>query len=167
MKRFTIWQNRNLNIEDFKDYLEEEYPDADEQDQYRIIDDLNYQYLGDERMNLNITVESGNIIAIADLGFWYGRKSGYKFIPSGNIADCLYSDCNHNEWYVDRYNNLRCIASHHDGTNHYLYREVKPGITETQLENFTDKIYNGTVKPADITRYTKALGPYIREVYGL
>ena len=38
------------------------------------------------------------ILVIGDLGLWHGRVSGYKEIPSGNIRDCLYSDCDYSTW---------------------------------------------------------------------
>lgn len=163
----TIWQNIDLKIEDWKDLLEDEYPDVtDEDEQYDLIGQINNDYLSDERMNLDEVVESGKIIVIADLGLWNGRHSGYHIIESGNIRDCLYSDCDYLHWYVDRYGDMRCAAHHHDGINRYLYREVKPGITQTQLDNFCEKIYNGTFTQKDITRYTRKLGPYIQKIYG-
>ena len=163
----TIWQNTDLKIEDWKDFLEDEHPDVtDKNEQYALIEQLNNIYLSDERMNLNEFVESGKIIAIADLGLWDGHHSGYHIIRSGNIRDCLYSDCDYLHWYVDRYGDMRCTAHHHDGINRYLYREVKPGITETQLGNLCEKIYQGTFTQNDISRYTRKLGPYIQKIYG-
>ena len=87
-------------------------------------------------------------------------------IDSGNIKDCLYSDTDYTEWYVDKYGDLRADAVHHDGANHYLYRVFKDGVTDTQIENLQDKIYNGKATRADITRVTKRLGDDIAGVYG-
>ena len=64
------------------------------------------------------------------------------------------------------YGDLRADAVHHDGTNHYLYRVFKDGVTDTQIENLQDKIYNGKATRADITRVTKRLGDDIAGVYG-
>lgn len=163
----TIWQNTDIKIEDWKEVLEEYGIDPDDEDEaYLFVEKLNTEYLWDERANLDKVIESGVIIAIADLGLWNGRHSGYHVIDSGNIRDCLHSDCDYLHWYVDELGDMRCTAHHHDGTNRYLYREVKPGITETQLENFCEKIYNGTFTRKDITRYTRRLGPYIQKIYG-
>ena len=131
-----------------------------------MIGQINNDYLSDERMNLDEVVESGKIIVIADLGLWDGRHSGYHIIQSGNIADCLRSDCDYLHWFVDDIGDVRCTAHHHDGTNYYLYREVKPGITRTQLDNFREKIFNGTFTQRDVARYTRKLGPYIQKIYG-
>ena len=106
------------------------------------------------------------ILVIGDLGLWFGRRSGYKEIPSGNIRDCLFSDTDYTTWYVDKLGDLRCDAVHHDGTNHYLYRAFKPGVTEAQMDRLKDKIYNGTATRSDITRLTMRLGDEIGKVYG-
>ena len=106
------------------------------------------------------------ILVIANLGLWYGRRSGYKEILSGNIRDCLYSDCDYNTWFVDRQGDLRCDAYHHDGTNHYLYRAWKEGTTEEQMDRLKNKLYEGTATRADITRVTRRLGDEIGKVYG-
>ena len=91
---------------------------------------------------------------------------GYKMIKSGNIRDCLYSDTDMTEWYVDKNGDLRADAIHHDGTNHYLYRVFKNGISETQMDNLCAKICHGQASRADITRTTRRLGDYIAAVYG-
>lgn len=122
------------------------------------------EYFEDEHANLNIDV-GNTIIAIADLGLWYGRRCGYKEIKSGNISDCLYSECEYNEWWCDAHD-LRGKMSHHDGTNYILYRRRKDGITDYQWDNFLYKLYTGTANNEHISKYTTSLLPYIAEVYG-
>lgn len=170
--RHIIWSNMNLEADDwrdsYKEYLEINGLDDDPNDEnklYEYMVEANDDYLSDERRNLDIQF-SQPIIVIGDLGRWNGRVTGYKMIDSGNITDCLYSDTDYTEWYVDKYGDLRANAVHHDGTNHYLYRVFKDGVTDTQIENLQDKIYNGKVTRADITRVTKRLGDKIAEVYG-
>lgn len=170
--RHIIWSNMNLEADDwrdsYKEYLEINGLDDDPNDEnklYEYMVEANDDYLSDERRNLDIQF-SQPIIVIGDLGRWNGRVTGYKMIDSGNITDCLYSDTDYTEWYVDKYGDLRANAVHHDGTNHYLYRVFKDGVTDTQIENLQDKIYNGKVTRADITRVTKRLGDEIAEVYG-
>lgn len=161
-----IWSNLNLNLDEWRTDLADEHPDATEDELYDLMNEYNADYLDDERMNLNITL-SAPIIVIGDLGFWHGRRMGYKEIESGNIADCLSdSDCDYLEWYVDRYGNFRCIGEHHDGENRYLYRAYKDDTTDSQRDLLKEKIYNGTVTKRDITRYTRSLGAEIRKVYG-
>lgn len=163
--RRVIWGDINLDFEDWKADLQEQYPELSEDELLQIMYETNAEYLDDERANLNIQL-SQPILVIADLGRWNGRVDGYKEIRSGKICDCLYSDTDMCEWYVDMYGDLRADAIHHDGTNHYLYRVYKSGVTEAQMENLKDKIYNGNATRADITRVTKRLGDEISKVYG-
>lgn len=159
-----IWSN-NLDYENWRDELEEEYPELTEYERIAIMYDVNNDYLNDERRNLDIQL-SQPILIIADLGLWNGRRMGYKDIPSGNIRDCLYSDTDTATWYVDHLGDLRCDAIHHDGTNHYLYRVFKDGIRESQIDLLKEKIYRGIATRADITRVTRRLGDDIAKVYG-
>lgn len=164
-KTHIIWSNINLNFDNWKDDLEEQYPEASKDELILKMYEINNDYLDDERTNLNIQL-SGSIIAIADIGLWNGRFSGYKMINSGNIKDCLQSDCDMNEWYIDKLGDLRCKAIHHDGTNYYLYRTFKDDVTENQIENLQVKIIEGAAVRRDITRLTKRLGDDIGAVYG-
>ena len=170
--RHIIWSNQSLDVddwrEDYKEFLEANELDDDPNDEqalYEWMEETNYDYLSDERVNLNVQL-SQPIIVIGDIGRWNGRVMGYKDIPSGNIQDCLYADTDYTEWYVDKYGDLRADATHHDGTNHYLYRVFKDGVSETQMENLRDKIYHGKATRADITRLTRRLGDEIAAVYG-
>jgi len=122
--------------------------------------------LDDERANLNIDVGE-EIIIIADLGLWDGRRQGYKLLHSTNIADCLSGTCgDYVTWFVDDRGDLMCRDCHHDGTNLYTYRAWRYGISEVQKENFLDKIYSGKVTRQDITRYTRRIGDKVADVYG-
>ena len=84
----VIWSNHNIDYEDWREYMESEYPDLSEDERYVKMLEINDSYLDDERMNLNIQL-SEPILLIADLGLWNGRHSGYTVIESGNISDCL------------------------------------------------------------------------------
>lgn len=164
-ERHIIWSDINLDLEDWRDSLSEIYENASDDFLYEKMLEDNSMYIYDQRANLNIQMPR-EIIVIAELGLWNGKHSGYKTIESGNIADCMYSDCDYNEWYVDKRGDFRCEAIHHDGTNHYLYRTFKKGVSDYQIENFKDKLYRGTATRADITRLTKRLGDEIGKVYG-
>ena len=91
---------------------------------------------------------------------------GYREISSGNIRDCLYTEHDYATWYVDRYGDLRCDDVHHDGTNHYLYRAYRDGVSEAQRDRLKEKIYDGTATRSDIARITRRLGDEIGRVYG-
>lgn len=161
-----IWSNTDINVADHAEFLQEAYPEITDPDkQYALCCEMNANYLDDERANLDIELPH-EIICIADLGLWYGRRMGYKMIESGNIADCLYDpECDYCTWYVDRYNDLRFTGVHHDGTNHYLYRELRD-LSDKQMENFLDKLHTGRLTRRDINRYTMSVGIHVNKVYG-
>lgn len=117
-----------------------------------------------ERDNLDSVDEHCGLIAIADLGRWNGRFSGYREVK--NLADVLYSSCDYERVYVDSNGDLRKEESHHDGSNSILYRYWKDGLTDEQKENFMSKIYNGECTQKDITRYTRKAGLGIANAYG-
>lgn len=160
-----IWSDYYLDLEDWRESLEEEYPGYSDDELYDKMVSSNNENLFDEQLNLNIQL-SRPIIVIADLGRWNGRVSGYKEIMSGNIQDCLSSDTDYTTWYVDKDGDLRCDAVHHDGTNHYLYRTYKDSATEEDIEEFKDKIYYGRCSRKDIEEVTERLGDDIGKVYG-
>lgn len=162
--RHVIWSN-DLDYDDWKDYLEEQYPELSENERIVLMYEINGDYLDDERSNLDIQL-SRPILVVGDLGLWNGRRMGYKEIQSGNIRDCLYSDTDYVTWFVDRNGDFRCDAIHHDGTNHYLYRVYRDGVTETQIDNLKEKLYYGTATRKDITRITRRLGDEIARVHG-
>lgn len=163
--RHIIWSNYELDYEDWKEFLESEYPDLSDDERLALMYEINGDYLDDERSNLNIQL-SRPILVVGDLGLWYGRRMGYKEIESGNISDCLYSDTDYSTWYVDKLGDLRCEAIHHDGTNHYLYRVYKDNVRESQIDLLKEKLYRGTATRTDITRVTRRLGDDIAKVYG-
>lgn len=164
-EKHIIWSNYHLDYADWKEDLEAEYPDLPEEERISLMYEINDEYLGDERINLNIQL-SQPILVVADLGLWYGRRTGYREIQSGNIRDCLYSEVDYATWYVNRRGDLCCDAIHHDGTNHYLYRVYKDDARESQIDLLKEKLYNGTATRADITRVTRRLGDEIARVYG-
>ena len=166
-KRIThkIWSDIDPIIDERKDELKQEYPHLSENELVEMMEKDNYEYLRLERFNLDIQL-SHPIIRIDDIGRWNGRQNGYGLIQSGNIADCLQTELDSAEWYVDELGDLRCRAIHHDGTNYYLYRAIKSDVSDVQLDNFYGKILDGTVTRADITRMTERLGDHIAKVYG-
>ena len=165
--KHIIWSDYDLDYEDWRDDLEAEYPDLSEDERIALMYEINGEYLDDERTNLNVQL-SYPILVIGDLGLWHGRRMGYKEIDSGNIRDCLYTerDIDYARWYVDQLGDFRCDAFHHDGTNHYLYRTYKDGVSETQIDLLKEKLYRGIATRADITRITRRLGDDIAKVYG-
>ena len=168
-ERHIVWSNMNLDVDDWiEEYMDcHGVDDPDEYEVYEYMVEINSLYLDDERINLDREVPRP-IIAIADLGLWNGRVSGYKELNSNNIKDCLsgFDSCEYHEWYVDKHGDFRCVAAHHDGTNYILYRAYRDDATDEQIEEFLDKIYNGNATQEDIDATTRRLGDVIADVYG-
>lgn len=160
-KKHTIWSSE-INLEEWADFLEEEYPGVtDEGEQYDLVFRLNNEYLYDERANLHRNA-NGRILVIADLGLWDGRCKGYKIL-SENIADILYnSSCDDMEWYSDG-KNIKATGRHHDGTNYYLYRVIKE---DRNIDALLTAIRKGTMSNHQLGYYTESLYPYVAKIYG-
>ena len=121
-------------------------------------------YLDDRRRELAIFLPE-DIITIADLGLWNGRRPAYKEL--GNcMAECLHTGYDITTWYIDQFRDLRCEDVHHDGTNYYLYRMWKPGLRKQEKEKFLTKLCRGILKKNEINRYTKSIGDIVTRMYG-
>ena len=171
MKMYTIWSNEYDVIENLEKEIRENPDDfvagySKGDDFWAIAVQLNDDYLDDERANLNIEVGE-EIIIIADLGLWDGRRQGYKLLNKTNIADCFCGTCgDYVTWFVDDRGDLMCRDCHHDGTNLYTYRAWKPGVTPVQRMHFLFKVQFGKLTRKDITRYTQRIGDRVADVYG-
>lgn len=161
MKR-TIWQNINLEVEDWKDFLEECHPDVDDEyEQMDLIREMKSEYLWDARANLNKKID-GRILVLSDIGRWNGRFNGYKILDD-NISSILETDCDYCEWYSDGYN-IKFKGHHHDGTNYAEYRVIRE---DRNIDNLLDDIYDGKeISRKKLNYYTKSLHSYIAEIYG-
>jgi hypothetical protein len=168
MKIKTIYNADTYEVytdEEIKEQLQEwQEISAEEITQEMIWEERNYLADRDyqcEQDSLDLTINN-QILCIADLGLWTGRKSGYKAL-SNNLNSILSASVgDYYHLYYDGYN-IRAKDSHHDGTNYYLFRELK---TDTNYQILLDKLYSGTATQADINRYTKSLRPYVKEIYG-
>lgn len=106
------------------------------------------------------------ILVIANLDLWNGHRSSYKLIQSGKLSDILYGFCSgmsECHWYCDG-SNICCDESHHDGTNHYIYREVK----RDNIDLLLNRIYYGEeVTSSMLNYYTKSLAKDVVSVFGI
>ena len=167
----VIWSNEVDVIEEIEKTLLEHkgddgyYLNIDETNSWSCACEQNDDYLSDEQANLNIEVGE-EIIIIADLGLWDGRRMAYKQTFKTNIADLLVPDNDYVRWFVDDRGDMMARSIHHDGTNYYLYRAWKSGLTDLQKGNFLNKVFYGKATRKDITRYTRRIGDYVADVYG-
>ena len=144
--------------------LKELYPDSSLAMLNELATDL---YFDDRRLLMQTfayTIFPTDVVCIADLGLWNGRCQAHRIYERPTLDELFYAghDIDEAEWYIDEYNDLRCDAYHHDGTNHYLYRQMRPDIGPTAFENFHNKLLNGPLTRKDINHYTIALGPIVK-----
>ena len=80
-EKFVVWSNLDLDLDDWRADLEDEYPGLNDDELIEKMTEINDSYIDDERANLDI-VTGTEIIAIADIGRWDGRYMGYSEIKS-------------------------------------------------------------------------------------
>lgn len=160
----VIWTNDDYD--EWERCMLIDYPDEASREEEGI--EINYeryyadcdQYLYDERANLDVEVD-GWIVAFGVLGLWDGNHNAA--CTFGNkVKNILKSECDYLDWYCDRYN-VRCRASHHDGTNHYLYRVAKD---REQAKRLVDAIAYEGMTEEQFRKATRSLRPYVAKVYG-
>ena len=165
-KKYVVVSDTYANIysDAVIDNLKEFYPDYSLEKLEELASDI---YFYDRRLLMQTfayTIFPTDVVCIADLGLWNGRCRAHRVYEKPTLDELFYAgrDIEEAEWYVDEYNDLRCDAYHHDGTNYYLYRQIRPEIGPTAFENFHDKLLNGTLTRKDLNHYTIALGPIVK-----
>ena len=156
-KDIAMWMNEVTEKDDGSEYTTDDY-----EVQERFCEDIWNMY-DCEKSNLH-KVLPNRIIAFGTVGVWTGNRDGGKVLGD-NLNDIL-SCCECDDLYVwyDRYN-VHGKFSHHDGTHCMTFRLLKDGIDGDELIH--KQAYEGGLTSKDITRYTKSLVPYIKEVYGI
>lgn len=162
---YVIWSNEYLDWADWQEAFDGEFDHCSDEEKYRLMSNLNNDYLEDDRNEMNVCVGSP-IIIIADIGKWDGRHTGYREIESGCLKDCLYTELDGVTWYVDNKGDFRMDGYHHDGHNYYLYRRYRDGVSSEEIEDFQCKILDHTLTEEDIDRVTVRLGDDIAKIYG-
>lgn len=153
-------------LEDIRAYVLDDIPDADDDDIYtQWLNELEFECDDLQAILEKIDKEfiKNDLIAIADLGLWDGRRQAYKELK--NLPDISTCMADYNTLYVER-NDLKIRATHHDGTNYITIREFKD-ISDEQKEHFMDKIYYGKATQKDVSRYTKAIGKTVYDNFYL
>jgi hypothetical protein len=160
----VIWNNNDYN--EWEKCMLEDYPDEASREEENI--EISYERymedrdndLYDERANLDVPVD-GVIVCFADLGLWDGHHQGAKKFGK-YVKNILHSNCEFNDWFCDRYN-VRCEASHHDGSNSYLYRVARD---EEQADRLVQAIAFENMTEEEFRKATRSLRPYVAKVYG-
>ena len=171
----TIYDDWNTCIDDYEDLFkeiederndgldEDEREELSDNEKYEIFCDELETWLDAEKTNLDIPLRR-EVIAIANLGFWNGRASGYSILRN-NVNSIFDVGEDYNAWTCDRYN-VRGVMVHHDGRHYVLYRVFRDETTDEQRERFLDAIYDGKCNDRMIRRYTRSIAPEVKAVYG-
>lgn len=172
MTKRMIWSNMDLNVDDwrdgYKEYLEINGLDEEDADnEYKLLNwmhETNADYLDDEIANLNKRLD-GRILAIGDLGLWYGRRNGYKILGNNlnEIFNINESGFDVAEFYSDGHDILG-RECHHDGTNYFTFRMIRE---DRNVDNLLDAIYSGEeISKQKLNYYTKSIHEDVANIYG-
>ena len=147
----------------------QENPSLSEEDATYMISELKAEDL--EMLTDNITKNlkvSNDLIIIADLQFWNGRKSGYKLVSKEHLEDIFASNLlGYDDFlYFVEDNDLKINLYHHDGTHRCQVREFRKNLSDSKKGELLKKIYFNKVTKEDITRYTKSIGRQILKIFG-
>lgn len=170
-KTRTIWSSDIGNIKDWREGYEEFCEingftaSQDESDIYEWAIETNREYLEDEKVNLNKTIDT-EIIVICDIERWDGRFSCVSRIGHNlrNILDIASSDGEFEVFGID--GNIYGAVGHHDGCNQYTFRKMKKGVSEEDAEEFRHIIRRGYYDKNDIERYTDSIYDDVANIYG-
>lgn len=167
-KLHIIWQDAIYENEDdwkdaYKEYCEIHDEEPSDDGLHAFISGYVSEYYEDEAYNLKKEIPQG-IIAIADLGLWYGRSSGYREIGT-NLSDCLkISLSGYGKYYIE--DDFMLEDSHHDGTNYITFRKWKDGVTEERKETLKIKLAGNEDAKGLIEELTESLREDIAKIYG-
>ena len=79
--KHIIWSNYDLDYEDWRGDLEEEYPELSEDERISLMYEINGHYLDDERMNLDVQL-SQPILVVATWACGMGGAWGIRKSPA-------------------------------------------------------------------------------------
>lgn len=159
---YDVISDENMQAER-ENFIENGWTDITDDMLYQACYDTSSLWWENGKLELD-SIDEGEVIAIANLGLWDGRRTGYKELNC--LSDIMYTNCDYMSVYVDGNGDLWKEESHHDGSNSILYRYWKDNISDTQKENFKEKLYNGTYTIKDISRYTRKAGLSVARLYG-
>ena len=85
-ERFIVWSNLDLNLEDWRADLEEEYPDASEDDLVRKMCEINDSYLIAESGDYNYDADLDNYYNYEAFGEDYLGEQAGRFTEHGYVG---------------------------------------------------------------------------------
>lgn len=175
MKRI-IYSTKSWDFEeekkDYKDFLEaNEYENINEllkdnDNIYNYINEKNEEDFDYVKKELDVEIDN-EIIAIATLGLWNGKTTGYKLLKTRNLKDILFTftNCDDIEFYTE--NRKVCgVGYHHDGKNYVEFRKIKNGLSQNQYDKLLNSIYYDKNSSKYIKMYTTSIYKDIKNIIG-
>jgi len=119
-----------------------------------------------ERENLDVTIDT-DILAIADLGLWNGRRRGYRELGKNlNSIFSVWDSCEDIKLYVEG-SEVKGEGIHHDGRNCTIFRAWKKNVSDEKKEKVLNAIYNNSLDADDlIKKATRSIAKDIKSIYG-
>lgn len=113
----------------------------------------------------DLKVKIGDLIVIADLGLWDGRRKAVRVIPNATLADAMgVVEGEYIDWYVED-GEMKIDAVHHDGTNHYLFRTWKDETNDWKKGLTLHLINHGFDDRETLDVDTRPLGPDVKKAF--
>lgn len=164
-KRTVLWSDHHFDAEAEAELIADFYPEASKDQLISIAYENNQMALEEIRQTLNVHL-GNRIFVFADLGLWNGRQQDFQLSTSDCLSSCFYTNLDSAEWYIDGNGDLRCDAYHHDGINHYLYRECKKDFPKGRLVAMVYRALDNKMTREDISCVSNPIGGRIAEIYG-
>lgn len=180
--KHTIWSNdidiSDENIKTYRDDMTNLDPDetwTDEQIIQFMYDDIDVNLDAETENIKNIDmIHSNTILVTGTLGLWHGTVMGYKLLENAALKDIFSTTIGDYIEFYENDGNIQCSDTHHDGTNHYVYRELKTDdLDDPDIEEMLDAIATAgkdLVKQQKawdlINKHTYSLSHYWQELYG-
>ena len=123
-------------------------------------------WCNDEMCNLDTEINT-KIIAIASVGLWNGRHTGYKEL-SYNLSDIfrVWDSCDYIK-LSQKNGNIIGKGIHHDGTNYVTFRKWVDNVSDENKDKVLDALYDGKDNfQSLVKRYTRSIAPDIKAIYG-
>ena len=182
--KHLIWQ-KDIDYEDWRADMENEFPDMSEEERYDVAVETNYDYLGDEHINLSDVFEGKDVIMIGSLYRWTGAHRwvvDYDNTSSEKVLRGQGRDIELVEASVQRssdsgkYELIERFGHHDDNfSSSFLYVRIKKdNLSERQNERcdkiIRDYLYEHKIdlKEAlkELDTYTYSPSKEIANVYG-
>ena len=168
MERFTIWSNRGLSLDDWRERVLEDSPalSGDEAAMARRMTEMNNLRLLDARINFDEELD-GAIIAIGEVRAGEESAPVCKLFPSQNPSAIFYTDSPRAEWFVDTDGELKSVHEYPCAEVAVRYRVFRENTPPEIRERLTELIAGGLAPEELIREHTERLGEHAGKIYKL